>query len=259
VPLDKPGFPDFSYCPRFALPDSLKRQRRFAVARKEHGMGVRDVPKEAEAILDGSDESFDAEEEAVVSFANGFMTAAIVSPKLIDPSEWLPDLMETSAKELKDEELEAVREVLMIGYRDILNSLAARDGSYSPYFWEDEEGRPMTRDWAEGFLVGMDLSKAAWDRVLEDNDRNVGFYPIFALLQDEKILADIEKAGGLSREEILLAAQAELPLVLEEFFELSAHGSQCQEAALKEPVKRVGRNDPCPCGSGKKYKKCCLN
>ena len=29
----------------------------------------------------------------------------------------------------------------------------------------------------------------------------------------------------------------------------------------KQPVKReeprVGRNDPCPCGSGKKYKKCC--
>ena len=23
--------------------------------------------------------------------------------------------------------------------------------------------------------------------------------------------------------------------------------------------KKVGRNDPCPCGSGKKYKKCCLN
>ncbi|MBF0383979.1 MAG: SEC-C domain-containing protein [Magnetococcales bacterium] len=23
--------------------------------------------------------------------------------------------------------------------------------------------------------------------------------------------------------------------------------------------KKVGRNDPCPCGSGKKFKKCCLN
>ena len=22
--------------------------------------------------------------------------------------------------------------------------------------------------------------------------------------------------------------------------------------------ERVGRNDPCPCGSGKKFKKCCL-
>ena len=25
------------------------------------------------------------------------------------------------------------------------------------------------------------------------------------------------------------------------------------------PNTKVGRNDPCPCGSGKKYKKCCLN
>jgi hypothetical protein len=24
-------------------------------------------------------------------------------------------------------------------------------------------------------------------------------------------------------------------------------------------VKKIGRNEPCPCGSGKKYKKCCLN
>ena len=23
--------------------------------------------------------------------------------------------------------------------------------------------------------------------------------------------------------------------------------------------KKIGRNAPCPCGSGKKYKKCCMN
>lgn len=23
-------------------------------------------------------------------------------------------------------------------------------------------------------------------------------------------------------------------------------------------IKKVGRNEPCPCGSGKKYKKCCI-
>ncbi len=27
---------------------------------------------------------------------------------------------------------------------------------------------------------------------------------------------------------------------------------------FKESIPKVGRNDPCPCGSGKKYKKCCL-
>jgi hypothetical protein len=28
---------------------------------------------------------------------------------------------------------------------------------------------------------------------------------------------------------------------------------------LKNPGSKLGRNDPCPCGSGEKYKKCCLN
>ena len=34
-----------------------------------------------------------------------------------------------------------------------------------------------------------------------------------------------------------------------------------KEAPVKQPIKnenKVGRNDPCPCGSGKKYKQCCL-
>ncbi|HYA72472.1 MAG TPA: DUF1186 domain-containing protein [Roseiarcus sp.] len=30
------------------------------------------------------------------------------------------------------------------------------------------------------------------------------------------------------------------------------------EAPYVNPFREVGRNDPCPCGSGKKYKKCCL-
>ena len=32
------------------------------------------------------------------------------------------------------------------------------------------------------------------------------------------------------------------------------------DSVAKEPVKnenKIGRNDPCPCGSGKKYKNCC--
>ena len=29
-------------------------------------------------------------------------------------------------------------------------------------------------------------------------------------------------------------------------------------APAVNPTRDIGRNDPCPCGSGKKYKKCCL-
>ena len=35
-----------------------------------------------------------------------------------------------------------------------------------------------------------------------------------------------------------------------------AAGYEPMEPAFN-PHRRVGRNDPCPCGSGKKFKKCC--
>ena len=43
---------------------------------------------------------------------------------------------------------------------------------------------------------------------------------------------------------------------------LGGNGAGLATAATSQPVinpfKGVGRNDPCPCGSGKKFKKCCL-
>ncbi len=38
-----------------------------------------------------------------------------------------------------------------------------------------------------------------------------------------------------------------------------SHGGRGEDGKLKPVVsgKKIGRNDPCPCGSGKKYKKCC--
>jgi hypothetical protein len=38
----------------------------------------------------------------------------------------------------------------------------------------------------------------------------------------------------------------------------STKSNQYQSTSNKLPKKEVGRNDPCSCGSGKKYKKCCL-
>ena len=41
-----------------------------------------------------------------------------------------------------------------------------------------------------------------------------------------------------------------------------ATGGAGDGTVRREPVKKkikVGRNDPCPCGSGKKYKNCCLD
>ena len=39
---------------------------------------------------------------------------------------------------------------------------------------------------------------------------------------------------------------------------LAARGTEAAQVA-RNPFRGVGRNHPCPCGSGKKFKKCCLN
>jgi preprotein translocase subunit SecA len=52
------------------------------------------------------------------------------------------------------------------------------------------------------------------------------------------------------REEMRRKAQKEEELVF-------SAGDNAPVAARKRVAAKVGRNDPCPCGSGKKYKKCC--
>ena len=38
----------------------------------------------------------------------------------------------------------------------------------------------------------------------------------------------------------------------------AASKSQVKKQPVRTAAKKVGPNDPCPCGSGKKYKKCCM-
>ena len=57
------------------------------------------------------------------------------------------------------------------------------------------------------------------------------------------VLAAKKKAEGLTEEE--QAEQKEL------------YKEQKASQTVRNEGPKIGRNDPCPCGSGKKYKKCC--
>ena len=65
-------------------------------------------------------------------------------------------------------------------------------------------------------------------------------------------LADLEMQGRLGGGRVLGAYAG----ALKDAFEEAASG---KPKPIVRPGSRLKRNDPCPCGSGKKYKKCCLN
>ena len=61
----------------------------------------------------------------------------------------------------------------------------------------------------------------------------------------------------VTAEVIYEEAPIERKQVAKPLIEGFAGGKMPQKKAPVRKAEKVGRNDPCPCGSGKKYKKCC--
>ncbi len=98
-----------------------------------------------------------------------------------------------------------------------------------------------------GFLDGID------DSLVEAN-------PIETMEETTEVNLVFDKARLYKN---MVAAKAdwlyELPQWNDIFSEeeLKALYKEQKESTTIRKEKKVGRNDPCPCGSGKKYKKCC--
>ncbi len=83
------------------------------------------------------------------------------------------------------------------------------------------------------------------------------FQSMMERIQDRvvKVLWKIELAGGGEREESQRVSRA-LPPPRAPREQVMFTGPKEAAAPVKRTAQKVGRNDPCPCGSGKKYKKC---
>ena len=84
--------------------------------------------------------------------------------------------------------------------------------------------------------------------------------PIEEMVEDTEVSLDYDKEKLYKN---MVAAKAEWLYELEEWNDLipedrrkELYLEQKKSNTVIKPPK-VGRNDPCPCGSGKKYKKCC--
>ncbi|HEY5971665.1 MAG TPA: UPF0149 family protein [Pseudoxanthomonas sp.] len=218
---------------------------------------------------------------------DGFFSALVVGPELVMPSEYLPEIRGESPEwEDPEQEQQALTLVVRLWNhivwrvrQPIVEDLDADEQSLLvPPFGlpelpegatQDEEADdydpladvpddfPFAAGWANGFLHGMSLRQMQWDSWLEQDE---GFLGDIALLLELSVISPEHRqemglpAGeALGLEERLDAAMA-MPGMLQEMY------LQHLEDTRPQPIRRApepGRNDPCPCGSGKKYKKCC--
>jgi uncharacterized protein len=138
-----------------------------------------------------------------------------------------------------------------------------REGEvFTPLMVEDESGTARGNDWAKGFLRGTELCKADWAALLGDEERAGALVPIFALAHENNPDPDMrpykEPINEKMRRKLIIGAAAGVMICFDYF--------ESQRVLARSPIadptyrrigSKVGRNDRCPCGSGKKFKHCC--
>jgi uncharacterized protein len=192
------------------------------------------------------------EECMQLSDLDGFLTAVAIGPELIMPSEWLPVIWGKGEPEFESaEEAQGVIGAIMARYNEILHLIRHQPDDYEPVLWETPDGEAVAGDWAEGFMAGVALRRSAWQPLVESEEDGGLLAPIVAFLHDEEgnplIPGETKELAEVQKMAIELIAPSVQAI------------SNYWEANRPRPrrASKTGRNEPCPCGSGRKYKRCC--
>ena len=198
-----------------------------------------------------SDDAMDLEE------LDGFFAALHCAPEMVMPSEYLPSII--GDHEFSDLQAAQLFLDLLTRHWNAVGAAFRADNVFVPFLLEDEDGMAFGNNWALGFLRGMDIRPDSWHVIMQDESQADLFVPIYALaneLNPEPELRPFKEPLTIEQREKLLLGLSEAVTEIYDFLapdRLSRIPAPI--ANIREP--KIGRNDPCYCGSGKKYKKCC--
>jgi uncharacterized protein len=196
------------------------------------------------------------EDAMLLGTLEGFLAGVVICPDLILPSEWLPKVWGERGPAFEDEgEANKILQLIIGRSNEIARGLM-RKGRYRPLLTRDADGTFLWELWAEGFAAAAALRvKAAWDPFAKAPSEEVR--DAFRFLQSlagaarehqrlERALDDELRERG----EEMIATRLEI---------LNAARLRRDGRGRRVATPELGRNSPCPCGSGKKFKSCCLN
>lgn len=203
---------------------------------------------------------------------DGFLSALVVAPEEVPMAEWEPVVWGLPPRWDGEEERRQVQ-LLLQGHHNMATQ-RARFGDDElpdhlvPLLWlpEDPEAEPepeaggesadVGRDWAFGFFRAVELREAAWERWLDENEWMDEIFGLLDRLASGEVLGEDPAAAATPithRERLEIVAS--LPGMLADL-----HRHRIEALTPRQPIRRAelpDRNAACPCGSGRKYKKCC--
>ena len=194
-----------------------------------------------------------------ISELDGFLTAIISGPKVIMPSEWLPVVWGAFEPEWESpEESEAMMSLMIRHMNAIVSTLTQEPEKFEPIVLERniEDGGTVTvvDEWCVGYMKGLVLAAKEWR---DGGDAVMEMMMPISLFSSE---AGRKQLQLLEAEEVEVLKRS-LPKTVQKIhaYWLARRDTGAAQTPFVHDAPPVGRNDHCPCGSGKKFKKCCLH
>jgi uncharacterized protein len=204
------------------------------------------------------------EETMLLEELDGFIAGLLVCPDLIKPGEWLPIIWNRDGGDQQPafDNLDHANRVLglvMEHYNGVARTLMERPDRYSPLFSVDtRNGDILWELWIEGFETAVGLRSEAWQRLLNADAETAAAMRGMMMLVD--VVCGDQRAPRKDSDALNRTAPdniARWVVTLNNWRFANYQPMQGDPWPSSVSTKKVGRNDPCPCGSGKKYKKCC--
>lgn len=167
---------------------------------------------------------------------------------------WLPRLLGENVQWQSDAQRADIEALLQRFADECRRDCLENEDSLPLLLFDDDQGKPDYETWCRGYLDGVEASDPAWQAFADDEVVAELLLPIEVLALDRGDAATpvdgIDDLPAYIRE-----ARDDLVGIL---FDIRHHWFDLRTSRV--PVKRespkVGRNDPCPCGSGRKFKQC---
>jgi len=192
---------------------------------------------------------------------DGFFSALISGPETVMPSEYNREVFGGEMSDVEFSNLDEAREILnlMMRHWNKIASTLYKGEIHVPLIFEDEKGELHGNDWAHGFMRGMQMRHDDWAELMNDEKYGGSLIPMMVLYhehdQDPEMRPDPITPD--KREQVIALMAAGLMNAYEYFRREREADLGVPAPEIRRNASKVGRNEPCPCGSGKKYKKCC--
>ena len=214
------------------------------------------------------------EETMELESVDGFFCAIACAPEAIAPSNYLPVIFGGEIQFSDEDLLNETMPLLFSYWNAVLSKLRepveGPDDYYFPYCLKDTEGDDIDgRLWAIGFMIGISVFPEPWQRIMDDENITQFLMPMMAFAgqnqENPELKTDPIPEG---EQEKLLATMFHCLHEIYDFFKEERKKTSRKKSFSKDTVNvfqtpstamNIGRNDPCHCGSGAKFKKCCLN